>query len=72
MKAAQKVKLFNERNAQLGKLLKHIVIIVHYTEADDIDQSRIFPYLRQHYYIEAKGSNLIKITEERSGPAEDS
>ena len=68
VKDAKKVRLLNQRNAQLGKMLQHIVSFVHYTEADDIDQSSksvdwIFQYLRQHYNIEAKGSNFLKITE---------
>ena len=73
-KDAKKETLLNKRNAQLGKLLQHITSFVHYTESDDIDQISksmdwIFTYLRQHYNIEAKGSNLLKITEHtyRSG-----
>ena len=67
-KAAKKEILLHTRNAQLGKLLQHISSFVYYTEADDIDQiskslEGIFSYLRQHYNIEAKGSNLLKITE---------
>ena len=38
IKAAKKVRLLNTRNAQLSKMLQHIVTFVHYTEADDIDQ----------------------------------
>ena len=68
VKNAKKVKLLNQRNAQLGRMLQHIVSFVHYTEADDIDQAStsvewIFKYLKQHYNIEAKGSNFLKITE---------
>jgi hypothetical protein len=68
VKTAKKTRLLDIRNAQLGKLLHHITSFVHYTEADDIDQISksidwIFTYLRQHYNIEAKGSNLLKITE---------
>ena len=61
-------KLMIKRNAQLGKMLQHIVSFVHYTEADDIDQNStglewILTYLRQHYNIEARGANFLKITE---------
>jgi hypothetical protein len=68
VKNAKKERLLDIRNAQLGKLLHHITSFVHYTEADDIDQISksmdwILTYLRQHYNIEAKGSNLLKITE---------
>ena len=68
VKEARKTKLFKIRNAQLGKMLQHIVSFVNYTEADDIDQAStgmewIFRYLRQHYNIEAKGPNFLKITE---------
>lgn len=68
VKSGKKETLLNRRNAQLGKMLQHIVSFVHYTEADDIDQSStsvewIFKYLKQHYNIEAKGSNFLKITE---------
>ena len=67
-KNADKVRLLNQRNGQLSKLLQHVVSFVHYTEADDIDENStsmdwIFSYLRGHYNIEAKGSNLLKITE---------
>ena len=67
-KANMKKKLLIKRNAQLGKMIQHIVSFVHYTEADDIDQSSIslewiFKYLRQHYNIEARGANFLKITE---------
>lgn len=34
----QKTKLPDRRNAQLSKLIQHIVSFVLYTEADDIDQ----------------------------------
>ena len=37
VKDAKKVRLLNQRNAQLGKMLQHIVSFVHYTEAEDID-----------------------------------
>ena len=67
-KTAMEKKLIIKRNAQLGKMLQHIVSFVHYTEADDIDQSStslewILTYLRQHYNIEARGANFLKITE---------
>ena len=67
-KKALEKKLILKRNAQLGKMLQHIVSFVHYTEADDIDQSStslewILQYLRQHYNIEARGANFLKITE---------
>ena len=67
-KVVKRVRLLNMRNAQLGKLLQHVSSFVYYTETDDIDQLSksmewIFTYLRQHYNIEAKGSNLLKITE---------
>ena len=67
-KQAMEKKLLIKRNAQLGKMLQHIVSFVHYTEADDIDQSStslewILTYLRQHYNIEARGANFLKITE---------
>ena len=63
-KTAMEKKLLIKRNAQLGKMLQHIVSFVHYTEADDIDQSStslewILTYLRQHYNIEARGANYI-------------
>jgi len=72
-KNAKKERLLQTRNAQLGKLLQHISSFVHYTESDDIDQlsksvEGIFSYLRQHYNIEAKGSNLLKITEHNYKP----
>ena len=68
IKAAKKVRLLNTRNAQLSKMLQHIVTFVHYTEADDIDQHStsvewIFNYLQNHYNIQAKGSNFLKITD---------
>ena len=68
LKEVKRVRLLNSRNAQLGKLIQHVASFVHYTETDDIDQLSksmewIFTYLRQHYNIEAKGSNLLKITE---------
>ena len=49
-------------------MIQHIVSFVFYTEADDIDQSStsldwIFSYLKQHYNIQAKGANFLKITE---------
>ena len=64
----KRVRLLNTRNVQLGKLLQHVSSFVHYTESDDIQQLSksmewIFNYLRQHYNIEVKGSNLLKITE---------
>ena len=67
-KNAKKAKLLNTRNAQLGRMLQHIVSFVHYNEANDIDMSStsvewIFKYLRQHYNIEPKGANFLKITE---------
>ena len=67
-KQAMEKKLLIKRNAQLGKMLQHIVSFVHYTEADDIDQSSTslewtLTYLRQHYNIEARGANFLKITE---------
>ena len=68
IKTAKKTRLLNTRNAQLGKMLQHIVTFVHYTEADDIDQHStsvdwIFNYLQNHYNIQAKGSNFLKITD---------
>ena len=68
IKAAKKVRLLHTRNAQLSKMLQHIVTFVHYTEADDIDQHStsvdwIFNYLQNHYNIQAKGSNFLKITD---------
>ena len=67
-KKALTKKLLLKRNAQLGKMIQHIVSFVNYTEADDIDQSStslewILTYLRQHYNIEARGANFLKITE---------
>ena len=61
-------KLLLTRNSQLGKMIQHIVSFVHYTEADDIDQSSasvewIFDYLMKHYNIETKGANFLKITD---------
>ena len=52
----------------MSKMLQHIVTFVHYTEADDIDQHStsvewIFNYLQNHYNIQAKGSNFLKITD---------
>ena len=68
LKEVKRVRLLNTRNAQIAKLIQHVSSFVHYTETDDIDQLSksmewIFTYLRQHYNIEAKGSNLLKITE---------
>ena len=67
-KAARKVKLLRERNSQLAKMIQHIVSFVHYTEADDIDQlstgvAWILTYLQQHYNIQTKGANFLKITD---------
>ena len=33
--------LTRTRNAQLSKMIQHIVSFVHYTEADDVDQSTV-------------------------------
>ena len=72
-KTLKKTKLLDQRNGQLSKMLQHVVSFVHYTEADDIDQSStsfewIFSYLREHYDIAAKGSNFLKITEHSFKP----
>ena len=72
-KANKKSKLLNNRNAQLGRMLQHIVSFVHYNEANDIDMSStsvewIFKYLRQHYNIEPKGANFLRITEHSYTP----
>ena len=72
-KERKRKKLLLKRNAQLSKMIQHVVSFVHYTEADDIDQSStsmewIFKYLRQHYNIEAKGANFLKITEHSYKP----
>ena len=68
VKSGKEEKLLLTRNAQLGRMIQHIVSFVHYTEADDIDQSStslmwIFDYLRQHYNITPKGANFLKITD---------
>ena len=67
-KNAKKERLLDSRNAQLSKLLQHIQSFVYYTEQNDIHVHStslewIFSYLRKHYNIEAKGSNLLKITD---------
>ena len=67
-KLARKVKLLNSRNSQLGKLLQHVQSFVHYTEQNDIylhstSIEWVFSYLQKHYNIDAKGSNLLKMTD---------
>ena len=68
IKNSKKARLLNTRNAQLSKLLQHVQSFVHYTESTDIHLHStsiewIFSYLRRHYNIEAKGSNLLKLTD---------
>ena len=68
VKEAKKRTLMRKRNAQLSRMIQHIVTFVHYTEADDIDGSStsldwIFSHLQQHYNIQPKGANFLKITE---------
>ena len=68
-KTRKKRVLLKTRNAQLGRMIQHIVSFVHYNEANDIDKSSksvewIFKYLRQHYNIEPKGANFLRITEQ--------
>ena len=68
VKAAKRILLINKRNAQLGKLLQHIQSFVYYSEADDVHNHStsmewILSYLRSHYNIAAKGSNLLKLTD---------
>ena len=69
VKEAKKRTLKRKRNAQLSRMIQHIVTFVHYTEADDIDQSStgldwIFSFLQQHYNILPKGANFLKISEQ--------
>ena len=57
-----------KRNAQLAKMIQHLVGVVFYTEADDIDILStciewVFQYLRAHYNIESKDTNFLKITD---------
>ena len=57
-----------KRNAQLAKIIQHLVGFVFYTEADDIDILStsiewVFQYLRAHYNIESKDTNFLKITD---------
>ena len=68
-KTRKKRVLLKTRNAQLGRMIQHIVSFVHYNEANDIGKSSksvewIFKYLRQHYNIEPKGANFLRITEQ--------
>jgi len=70
IKEAKKKTLKRKRNSQLSRMIQHIVTFVYYTEADDIDQSStsldwIFSYLQQHYNIQPKGANFLRITEMR-------
>ena len=56
------------RNSQLSKLIQHVASFVFYTEADDINESStsldwIFNYLKEHYNIQARGANFLKITQ---------
>ena len=68
VKDAKKETLRLKRNSQLSKLIQHVASFVFYTEADDINESStslewIFSHLREHYNIQAKGANFLRITE---------
>ena len=69
-----KEKRMVHRNNQLSMLLQQFANLVFWSEQDDVtDRSDslewIWSYLRSHYNIEAKGSNILKVTEHiyRSG-----
>ena len=67
-KTLKRKSLRRKRNAELAKMIQHIVSFVHYTEADDIDQEStslewIFSHLKQHYGIQVKGANFLKIAD---------
>ena len=68
VKDVKKENLRLRRNSQLSKLLQHVASFVFYTEADDINESStslewIFSYLREHYNIQPKGANFLRIVE---------
>ena len=68
VKDQKKQTLKLRRNSQLSKLIQHVASFVFYTEADDINESStsldwVFNYLKEHYNIQAKGANFLKITE---------
>ena len=65
-RALLKKKLLAKRNAQLSKMIQHIVGFVYYAVANDIDTDStslewVFKYLRAYYNIEARGSNFLKL-----------
>lgn len=60
--------LLNKRNAQLAKFITHTATLCYYTEHDDITMQStslawIFAYLTNHYGLETKGANFLKISD---------
>ena len=63
---AAMAQLLSKRNAQLAKFITHTANLCYYTEHDDITMQStslqsIFDYLINHYGLDTKGANFLKI-----------
>ena len=68
VKARQEEKRLDLRNAQLNRMIQHVVSFVYKSEGVEIDPSCtslvwVWDYLEKHYDIETKGVNLLKIAD---------
>ena len=59
--------LLTKRNAQLSRFIAHIAALCYYTEHDDISNQStslnwIFEHLINHYGLDTKGANFLKIS----------
>ena len=67
-KATLIARRLSERNRQLSMMLQQISLFCHVTEQEEIvnrcdSLEWIWTFLRAHYNIEAKGANILRITE---------